>query len=213
MFEIPDDLHPDCLPLAWLLGRWEGAGVGEYPTVEAHRFGQEITFGYVPGHAFLTYASRAWALDEHGQLTEPLNQETGYWRPAGEGSAEVVMTHPAGVVEVYIGEVESAKIELATRGVLKTETAPDYRTGHRLYGLVNGRLMYVYEVSAEGAPLQPRMSAELQRVAGARDVRETVPEGVAVPDGTPPGSTTPGSTTNGDGSGPSSSGPSESAPE
>src|SRR5690625_4352689 len=163
MFEIPDDLHPDCLPLAWLLGRWEGAGVGEYPTVEAHRFGQEITFGYVPGHAFLTYASRAWALDEDGQLTEPLNQETGYWRPAGEGSAEVVMTHPAGVVEVYIGEVESAKIELATRGVLKTETAPDYRTGHRLYGLVNGRLMYVYEVSAEGAPLQPRMSAELQR--------------------------------------------------
>ena len=42
--EIPTDLNPACLPLAWLLGTWEGAGVGDYPTIEAFRFGQEVRF-------------------------------------------------------------------------------------------------------------------------------------------------------------------------
>lgn len=172
MLEIPDDLHPDCLSVAWLLGRWEGAGVGDYPTVEPYRFGQEIVFTYVPHQPHLTYVSRTWVLDEDGHVIEPSDHETGYWRPQADGSAEVVMSHASGIVEIYLGQVEPAKIELATRGVLKTETAPDYRLGHRLYGLVKGRLMYVSEVSAEGEQLQPRMSAELQRVAGATEARE-----------------------------------------
>ena len=47
--EIPADLPPPLLPLVWLLGRWEGVGVGGYPTVEEFRFGQEVEFGYTPG--------------------------------------------------------------------------------------------------------------------------------------------------------------------
>jgi hypothetical protein len=176
VLEIPDDLHPECLPLAWLLGRWEGAGVGDYPNIDAYRFGQEVTFTYVPDRPYLTYVSRTWVLDHDGRTTAASDHETGYWRPQPDGGAEVVMCHPAGVVEVYLGQIEPAKVELATRGVLKTETAPDYRTGHRLYGLVKGRLMYVYEVSAEGETLQPRMSAELQRVSGAMEARESAPD-------------------------------------
>ncbi|AYY14512.1 FABP family protein [Actinobacteria bacterium YIM 96077] len=167
MIEIPSDLHPDCVPLVWLLGRWEGAGVGDYPTIEAFRFGQEVQFTYVPGKPFLSYQSRSWILDEDGNLVQPAARETGYWRPQGEDEVEVLLTHPTGFVEIYIGRIESARLELATRGVLKTETAKDYRSGHRLYGLVEGRLMYVYEMAAMGEDLQPHLSAELQRVEGA----------------------------------------------
>lgn len=172
MIEIPSDLHESCLPLAWLLGRWEGAGVGDYPTIEAFRFGQEVEFTYVPGKPFVSYTSRSWILDDDGNLVRPAARETGYWRPQEDGEVEVLLTHPTGYVEVYIGRVEPARVELATRGVLKTETAKDYRTGHRLYGLVNGRLMYVYEMSAMGHDLQPHLSAELQRVAGAGDASD-----------------------------------------
>jgi hypothetical protein len=169
--EIPADLHPDCLPLAWLLGRWEGAGVGDYPTIEAFRFGQEVTFSYLPDKAFLSYASRSWILDDDGTLLRPAASETGYWRPQPDGEVEVLLTHPTGFVEIYLGRIEPAKVELATRGVLKTETAKDYRAGHRLYGLVNGRLMWVFEMAAMGLGLQPHLSAELLRVAGADEAR------------------------------------------
>ncbi len=166
MIEIPTDLHADCVRIAWLLGRWEGAGVGDYPTIEPFHFGQEIIFGYTPGKPFLSYASRSWILDADGNLVQPAAAETGYWRPQPDGQIEVLLTHPTGFVEIYLGDVEPAKIELATRGVLKTETAKDYRSGHRLYGLVEGRLMYVYEMAAMGHELQPHLSAELKRVGG-----------------------------------------------
>jgi hypothetical protein len=166
VIEVPNDLHPDCVPIAWLLGRWEGAGLGDYPTIESFRFGQEVEFTYVPHKPFLSYVSRSWILDEDGNLARPAARETGYWRPQADHQVEVLLTHPTGFVEVYLGQIEPARVELATRGVLKTETAKDYRSGHRLYGLVDGSLMYVYEMSAMGQELQPHLSAELKRVTG-----------------------------------------------
>jgi len=164
--EIPADLNPACLPLAWLLGTWEGAGVGDYPTIEAFRFGQEIVFGYVTGKPYLTYCSATWRLSEDGVIGEPLARETGYWRPQPDGEVEVLLTHPTGIIEIYLGTSEPAKVELATRGVLKTETAKDYRSATRLYGLVNSRLMWVMDMAAMGHDLQPHVSAELIQVAG-----------------------------------------------
>src|SRR6266496_3728452 len=81
--------HPDLAPLLFLLGRWEGAGVGGYPTIESFRFGQEITFSH-NGKPFLIYTSRSWLLDDEGVPGRPLGMETGFWRPQPEGKVEVL---------------------------------------------------------------------------------------------------------------------------
>ncbi|HKA67885.1 MAG TPA: FABP family protein [Actinomycetes bacterium] len=163
MLEIAADLHPDCAPLAFLLGRWEGVGVGGYPTIEDFQFGQEIEFGH-NGKPFLTYTSRAWRLAEDGTPVQPLATETGFWRPRPERQLEVLLAHPTGYVEIWLGEIAGTKIELRTDVVARTESAKDYSAGHRLYGVVDGELLWAYDMAAMGQPLQSHTSARLRRV-------------------------------------------------
>ena len=120
--------HPDLAPLAFLVGRWEGAGVGGYPTIESFHFGQEITFSH-NGKPYLSYVSRTWLLDAEGKPGRPLAMETGFWRPRPERRLEVVLAHPTGIVEIYLGEVAGPKIEMATDLVASTESAKEVRAG------------------------------------------------------------------------------------
>ena len=160
----PPELHPDLAPLSFLLGRWEGAGVGGYPTIESFRFGQEISFSH-NGKPFLIYASRSWLLDEDGNLVRPLATETGYWRPQPGGQLELILAHPTGIAEIYVGEVTGTKIELRTDVVARTTSAKEVTAGHRLYGLVGPDLDlgWAYDMAAMGQPLQPHLSAQLKR--------------------------------------------------
>ena len=46
-------------------GSWHGNGHGDYPTIEAFQFGQELVFQQ-DGRPFIHYFSRAWIVDEDG---------------------------------------------------------------------------------------------------------------------------------------------------
>jgi len=156
--------HPDLAPLAFLLGRWEGAGVGGYPTIESFRFGQEITFSH-NGKPFLIYRSRTWRVAEDGTIGPPLGTETGFWRPQPGGRVEVMLAHPTGIVEIYLGEISGSRIEMATDVVARTASAKEVTAGRRLYGLPGGDLAWAYDMAAVGQPLQPHISALLKRVS------------------------------------------------
>ena len=161
-FQIPTDLHPDCVPLAFLLGRWEGRGHGAYPTIESFEFGQEIVFSH-NGKAFLYYTSRTWLIDSEGTAIRPLAMETGFWRPQPDGGLEVVLAHPTGVAEIYYGTIDKAKVELTTDLVARTVTAKEYAAGQRLYGLVEGALLWTFDMAAEGQDLQSHLWGKLER--------------------------------------------------
>jgi hypothetical protein len=157
-------LHPSLRPLFFLIGRWEGAGVVGYPTIESANFGQEVSFSH-NGKSFLIYSSRTWLIEEDGSIGRPLSTETGYWRPQDDGGLEVVLAHPTGIVEIYLGEITGTKVQLATDAVVRTATAKEVTAGKRLYGLIGTDLGWAYDMAAMGQPLQSHVSAQLKRVA------------------------------------------------
>ena len=165
MFELDIDLPERLRPLAWLIGRWEGAGVVGYPTIESVNFGQEIECTHA-GRGFLEWHSHTWLLDqESGEKVRPLATELGFWRPSEDGrEVELLLAHPFGVVELYFGSMEPAKVQLRTDSVVRSPDAKEYNAGTRLYGLVESQLMWVMDMAAVGQPLQSHVSAQLKRV-------------------------------------------------
>ena len=75
-FQIPENIHPNCARLAWLIGTWAGNGHGQYPTIEPFQFGQEVIFQQ-DGRPFIHYFSRAWITDAEGNTIRPAAQATG----------------------------------------------------------------------------------------------------------------------------------------
>ncbi|MEE1930411.1 FABP family protein [Streptomyces sp. TRM 70351] len=188
MIEIPSDLHPDLVPLAFLLGNWTGAGVADFPgpsgAAEQGNFGQELSFRH-DGRDFLEYASHTWLLDGEGSKVRPLESESGYWRISSDRKVEAVMVRDQGVAEVWYGELAEGKpqIELATDAVARLASAGEYSGGKRLYGYVKGDLMWVGEKATPSVPLRPYMSAQLKKVVDprewARDVADLPDDGIA----------------------------------
>jgi hypothetical protein len=162
-FEISGDLHPDLMPIAWMIGRWEGSGKGTYPGTEDFDFGQQVDFAHNGGN-YLHYLSQTFEVGVDGKAVRPLTMETGFWRPQRDGSIEVVMCHPSGYAEVWYGAITGARIELATDAVVRTSTAAEYTAGQRLYGNVEEDLLWTFDKAAEGQSLQSYLWARLKRV-------------------------------------------------
>ncbi|GAA3530778.1 FABP family protein [Nocardioides daeguensis] len=161
-FELPDNLHPNCAPIAWMLGTWRGNGHGDYPTIESFQFGQELIFAH-DGRPFFHYMARSWIIDEDKQKVRDAAIETGFIRGVGEGRFEMLLTHNTGIAEIWHGEADNGKLEWTTDAVARTETAKEYTAGKRLYGNVEGDLLYAFDMAAMGQPLQPHLWARLKR--------------------------------------------------
>jgi hypothetical protein len=164
MFHLDQDIPEPLRPLAWLIGRWEGAGVLGYPTIESAHFGQEIEVTH-DGRSFLKWESRAWILDSAtGEKVRPAAVESGFWRPLPDGEVELLLVHPTGILELYYGTIEPARIELKTDGVMRSPRAKEYNAATRMYGLVDSQLMWAMDMAAVGQELQSHLSATLKRV-------------------------------------------------
>lgn len=162
MFEIPEGLSSNLLGVAWMIGRWEGLGRSNWPGEDELEFGQQIDIAQNGGD-YLHYLSQTFRLDEDGKASEPLDMETGFWRPDADGDLEIVMCHPDGIAEVWYGKITGAKIEVATDAVARTSTAKPYRAGQRLYGQVEGDLLWTFDKAEGDQELQSYMWGRLSR--------------------------------------------------
>ena len=164
------DLHAALLGLLPFLGVWRGRGQLGYPTLEQDlHYAQELRFSH-DGRPFLHYEARAWLIEPDGTPIRPSNREVGWWRPIQvdgktTDDVEVLLVQPTGILELYLGHLNGLQLELVTDAVVRTATAKEVTAGHRLYGIVDGALLYAYDMAAVGQGLTPHLSARLERVA------------------------------------------------
>jgi hypothetical protein len=115
MIEIPVGLQPELVPLAWVIGTWEGTGMIEYSVdgqLREHAFRQQLEFTHreLP---FLEYRSQLWLLDDESGEETPLTAESGYWRlarPRTDGDVGPGILPPSGDAPVQgVDDVEALR--------------------------------------------------------------------------------------------------------
>lgn len=129
------ELHPQCEPLAPLLGSWQGGGEGQYPTIDDFSYVEELTFGHV-GKPFVSMFQRT-----RNRVTgEPLHSEAGYLRALPDGQLELTLAQPSGMVEICLGAVRVTEdglvVELASDQVALSPTAKEVTSVRRELSIV-----------------------------------------------------------------------------
>lgn len=155
-------LHPNLEPLADLVGTWAGPGHGEYPTITAFDYREELTFQDV-GKPFLKYQQLTWAADDG----RPMHTEVGFLRVVGGDRVEFVLAQPTGQTESAEGTLAvvdgAVVVELAAR-VINTATAKQVDATVRRYRLSGEVLETSFDMAAVGQPLIRHLTSTLSRV-------------------------------------------------
>lgn len=92
------------------------------------------------------------------QAVEALRQ------PHGGFDIEAAIVHPDGITELYVGRVNGPRIDLATDAVVRSTSARPYTGATRLFGLVEGHLLWAWDIAANGNDLRTHASARLAKV-------------------------------------------------
>lgn len=159
------EVSEELLALLPLLGEWHGEGVRAGSGAEPdHRFGQWIRVSH-DGRGFLAYESRTWRLSDDGAIEGPDARESGFWRPRGRDGVELLVVDPEGLLELYVGAARTTTSwELTSDVVARTPDAVEVTRAVRLYGIVEGALMYAVDRAVGDQPPRPTMSARLERI-------------------------------------------------
>lgn len=166
--EVPEGLPHDLIALGWLVGEWHGDGHGIDHEGKEFTFEQHIVFQHT-GADYLYSSSWGWLTDADGKRGEYLPSELAFWKPKSDASLEVTLTNSDGWTEVLVGKIQVTRIDLRTDAVVRAEGAVvSHSAGQRLYGKVEGDLMYALDRATNDHELRPHMWARLKRVeAGA----------------------------------------------
>jgi len=154
-------LHPLCEPLRPLLGTWRGAGHGDYPTIVAFDYNEEITFSHV-GKPFVAYVQRT-AIAATGL---PAHAESGYLRAVGGDEYEFVISSPTGLVEIdraVVTQRPGFSIEVTAHAVHGTPSAKPVTAILRRISVDADILRYDVSMAAMGLELTHHLHAELRR--------------------------------------------------
>lgn len=109
-----------------------------------------------PGPALLP-AARERATERTADDVETLRNADGGF------DLEVAIVHSDGISELYLGQVRGPRIDLASDAIIRPSSAKAYASATRMYGYVDGHLLWAWDIAALGGTLASHASARLAR--------------------------------------------------
>lgn len=77
---------------------------------------------------------------------------------------EISLARADGICELYLGYVRGPRIDIATDAVVRSAGTKPYTASTRMYGLVDGHLLWAWDIAAFGVELTSHASARLAKV-------------------------------------------------
>ena len=100
-----------------------------------------------------------------GEPAITVREDLELWRNAAGGfDIEALIIQPSGIAELYFGQIKGARIDIATDAVLRSPNAKEYSSAQRVLGLVEGALLWAWDMAAVGSPLKSHASARLEKI-------------------------------------------------
>jgi hypothetical protein len=99
-----------------------------------------------------------------GENLLTVREDLELWRNEQGGfDIEALIIQPSQIAELYFGQIKGARIDIATDAVMRSPNSKDYSAGQRIFGLVEGALLWAWDMAAFGNPLTSHASARLER--------------------------------------------------
>jgi hypothetical protein len=153
---VTQHLDPAFVSLDRLVAEWRGRGSGDYPTMTAFDYEEEIRFVRLD-EGVLRYEQRATG---HGD-GRIMHAEVGIWRLRPGGRIEVSIAFPS-VTEVTEGTTYGDRIELASTSVGRATLGAQLVQARRTYDLAGEP--YDIHMAARDVSLTRHVWATLRRV-------------------------------------------------
>jgi hypothetical protein len=154
--------------LSPLLGIWRGTGSGNFPTIEAFTYTEELKFESNGCEPLIHFEQKTWVQSEPESHGSPLHWESGFIRPLEDGSIEIANAQNGGRVEVLKGKIDMAEhvkgiLLLSLESVLLGNDPRLVQT-RRTFTLKDNTLSYLIELATVRTPkLQQHLEAVLTR--------------------------------------------------
>ncbi len=152
--------------LSYILGKWEGIGLAEYPTIASSDYDEGLVFTKNDKDPVIHYEQRTWIKSADENNGRPVFWESGFIIDKGEGLFELVSAQKSGRVEILRGNAANADgggIEISFNSVSILNDARLLKSGRRFRFLEN-LIDYELQMSTTQNPEYDRhLRARLKR--------------------------------------------------
>jgi len=156
---VPKPIAELVEPFSFLLGEWDGEGVGMWDSEPRFRYRERLSVRAVPERALLQISQRT-VVAGSGNLS---HVEEGFLRLFPEGVVELVVAIPAGYTEIHSGRLVGARLELSQLALGVAPRALPVNLVERRLELVDGSIHHQVAIAVGPGPAAPHVASILTR--------------------------------------------------